>query len=338
MPRDVVYTVLIQGYDPIRPQPIADVSDADFLCFTDNVDIEAHGWKLVKVEPMLEADPVRSQRMLKILGHEALEEYDRTLYIDNTVELRRDPSELLDTLLAESDFGLFEHSFRDRLIDEFDEVVRLNYDDAPRVHEQLWAYAQCAPDALEGKPLWTAILARRRSALVEEFEQVWSREVLRYSRRDQLSVGYAVERTRLPLTRLVADNFESEWHLWSTSPARRVAQGKSSAMPSGPLLAEARRSQSAATAALGEQIRLQDRISDLEGELRRCEDTLTQTQQHLSDCEERTQLIRSQVAEASSKRDVLQIALHDMVDSTSWKVTAPVRAFGSAVRRLRGRG
>ena len=337
MSSDVVYTVLIGGYDPIHPQPVAEGSGVDFICFTDNPSIEAQGWQLVEVEPMLDGDPVRSQRMLKILGHEQLAEYDRSLYIDNTIELRKHPSELLDHLLEGRELGLFVHSFRERLIHEFDEVVRLNYDDAPRVHEQLWTYSQFAAEVLEQQPLWTAILARKQGAAVDRFNETWAREVLRYSRRDQLSVLYALSRTGLEFSSPEADNFESEWHKWSTSPERRVAQGKSSAMPPGPLLTEALRSKGEAESAVARMSELEDERAALEARIGSLSAELADVRGQLDTCEGRTALIRKDMGSARVEREELRNVVRDMTDSTSWKVTKPLRAAGAIVKKISGR-
>lgn len=240
-----VYTYLIGSYDRLLAQPVAAASTADFLCFTDDPSLQSDDWEIVLVEPRFPTDTVRSARALKILGHERLREYDATLCIDASVRLRQPPEDIIaDWLGDDSLFALADHSYREQLLDEFDEVVRLNYDNGERVHDQLLAYSITDPDCLTAKPLWTGMMARRRDANVDRAMQLWYDHVLRFSRRDQLSILVALAQTALPYRRLAIDNFRSDYHEWPVIDARKVAQGKVSPHPSGPLLAELRRAKS----------------------------------------------------------------------------------------------
>ncbi|WP_396668664.1 glycosyltransferase domain-containing protein [Microbacterium sp. R86528] len=237
-----VYTYLIGNYDGLLAQPVAADSTADFLCFTDDPSLRSDDWEIVLVEPRFPTDTVRSARALKILGHERLRQYDATLCIDASVRLRQPPENIIAAWLDDDEvFALAEHSYREQLLDEFDEVVRLNYDNGERVHEQLLAYSNAHPDCLTAKPLWTGMMARRRDEKVDLAMQRWYEHVLRYSRRDQLSILVALDQIDLPYRKLDIDNFSSEYHEWPVIASRKVAQGKASPYSSGPLLAELRR-------------------------------------------------------------------------------------------------
>lgn len=193
-----VYTVLLGGYDALLEQPVARDSDADFICFTDAADLRSDTWDLQPVTPFLPQDIHRSSREFKILGHPRLDEYDVTVCVDASVLLRSRPETIVSELLRdEVDMALLTHSFRETVLDEFDEVVRLNYDDRARVYEQLTDYAVYHPDALSAKPLWGGMLVRRRNERVSTAMRVWFDQVLRYSRRDQLSLPYALQNSGL---------------------------------------------------------------------------------------------------------------------------------------------
>lgn len=237
-----VYTYLIGSYDGLLPQPVAADSTADFICFTDDPSLRSDDWEMVTVDPRFPSDTVRSARFLKIVGDARLNEYDTTLCIDASVRLRQRPEDILASWLGEDDvFALAHHSYRAQILDEFDEVVRLNYDDRERVHEQLIAYSLSHPESLEARPLWTGMLARRRTPELGSAMRLWYDHVLRYSRRDQLSLPAVLQQTGLPFRALDVDNFDSEYHQWPVIETRRIAQGKAKAYTSGPLLAELRR-------------------------------------------------------------------------------------------------
>ncbi|MBN9213842.1 MAG: hypothetical protein ABS62_03045 [Microbacterium sp. SCN 70-200] len=240
--RICVYTYLLGSYDQLLDQAVAADSDADFICFTDDPELASDTWRIEHVEPRYPTDIVRSARSLKILGHPALDEYDVTLCIDASVLLRAAPEQIVAAWLTDDvDLALPLHSFREQVLDEFDEVIRLNYDDRARVHEQLLSYSVSDPDALTQKPLWTAIMVRRRTPAVAETMRLWFDHVLRFSRRDQLSVNVAIARTRLATRRVPLDNFASDLHQWPAIEGRKVSLGKASPYGSGPLLAELRR-------------------------------------------------------------------------------------------------
>lgn len=240
--RICVYTYLLGAYDQLLDQPVASDSDADFICFTDDPGLRSDTWRIELVDPRYPTDVVRSARALKILGHPVLDAYEVTVCIDASVLLRAAPEQIVAAWLTDDvDLALPQHSYREQVLDEFDEVIRLNYDDRARVHEQLLSYSVSDPDALTQKPLWTAIMVRRRTPAVAETMRLWFDHVLRYSRRDQLSVNVAIARTRLAARRVPLDNFSSELHLWPAIEGRKVSLGKASPYSSGPLVAELRR-------------------------------------------------------------------------------------------------
>jgi hypothetical protein len=240
--RTCVYTAIFGGYDGLLDQEVAATSTSNFICFTDDPGLKSTTWQIELVEPAFREDAVRSARLHKIVGNPTVHDYDATLYIDASVVLRRPPEEILSEWLIEGvDMAAPLHSYREQLVDEFDEVIRLNYDDRARVYEQLTDYAVAHPDVLSRKPVWTGMLARRWSPPVDAAMRTWADHVLRYSRRDQLSVLVALETLNTLYRPLELDNFESESHRWPVIHERRIASGKAAAVPAGPLVAELRR-------------------------------------------------------------------------------------------------
>lgn len=237
-----VYTVLLGGYDALLAQPVAVDSEADFRCFTDDPDLRSDTWQTHLVEPYLPQDLHRSSRLYKVLGHDVLRQYDVTICIDASVLLRRPPEEIVaDWLLPEVDMAFARHSFREQVLDEFDEVVRLNYDDRSRVYEQLTDYALAYPDVLEATPHWGGLIVRRNTESVARAMRLWYDHVLRYSRRDQLSLMVALLHGGASWRSMELDNFGSEFHEWPVVANRKIGLGKASALPSGPMVAEVRR-------------------------------------------------------------------------------------------------
>ena len=211
-------------YEGLNEQPVARSADLDFICFTDNHSIESQTWKIIHVEAAWPTDAVRSARALKVLGHPALDEYSRTIWMDNSIVLLSDPSFLLSHL-EKAPLVLLDHPFRETVADEFAEVIAVGYDDQARVIEQRNAYALVNPRVLEEDVLATGIMVRRRSSEVTTTMRVWMDHILRYSRRDQLSINYVLATTGTPFLRIFEDLRAVTWASWPHTPERDRSRG-----------------------------------------------------------------------------------------------------------------
>jgi hypothetical protein len=216
--RLVVYTV-IMGDNFSLPKVEVIPKNVDFVCFS-NRDLDEVGvWDVRLIEPLLPADLPRSSREYKIRPHVWLSEYHQSLYIDSKVQLIGDSRELYKHLMSEDSnrvLGVFEHSFRDTLRDEFTEVLKLSLDSDYIIEKQLHDYNIFFGEYLDKKPFWGGMIARRHnnSDCIKSMND-WYANVLNYSRRDQLSLPIALR--YLPEDRrsiLKSSIFESPFHLW----------------------------------------------------------------------------------------------------------------------------
>ncbi|TQL48657.1 uncharacterized protein DUF616 [Homoserinimonas aerilata] len=220
-PRRVVYSALMGQYEKLNEQPVARETDIDFICFTDDPELTSETWQIRLVEPRLPMDSIRSARYFKTRGFMLLGDYDESLWIDNSVRLRSTPDAILDAWLADADIAIPQHSFRKTVIGEFDTVATDGYDDPARVYEQLIHYSSLRPESLQELPYWTALLARRHTPEVDAAMSLWSDHIMRYSRRDQLSINFVLGSAGLPVTAIGIDNLSSEWHEWPVRADRK---------------------------------------------------------------------------------------------------------------------
>jgi hypothetical protein len=220
MTRRALFTAITGEYETLNELQGPARGSLDALCFTDNPNLSSDTWKIVYIKPAFPLDPIRSQRSVKILRHAELLNYDQTLYIDNTVRLKVDPSTILDAWLANAELAMPEHSFRESVDAEFDAVIEHRVDSRDRVIEQHHHYADAYPQCLAEKPLWGALIARKNTESVALFERIWLDHVLRYSRRDQLSSVVAAEISGVSLNRVQLDNYDSTVHSWPIASDR----------------------------------------------------------------------------------------------------------------------
>ncbi|HEY7178206.1 MAG TPA: glycosyltransferase domain-containing protein [Gaiella sp.] len=220
--RACVFTALLGGYERLTEQAVARESSLDFLCITDDPTLESETWTVRLVEPLFPLDPVRSQRALKIRAHATVPDYDLSLYVDNSVLLKVPPEVLLAELLPpDRGFAALAHDFRDTVADEFGAVVDAGLDTLARCDEQLAHYLELDPGCLELRPLWSGLLLRRHhEPRVVAAMELWLAHVLRYSRRDQLSVRYALRAAGVEPFEAELDNHDSPYHHWPASAGR----------------------------------------------------------------------------------------------------------------------
>lgn len=325
-PSRAVYTALFGGYERLNEQPLGAASDLDFICFTDDDTLASETWEIRVITPAFPLDLVRSQRDIKIRGHSSLSGFDETLYIDNSVTLKVLPENLLDEWLTIADLAICQHSYRDRVVDEFDEVIALNYDEPSRVNEQLLHYAELYPDVLQQRPFWNALIARRHGLEVQGAMETWYQHVLRFSRRDQLSANVAISISGISVRAIRADNWDSEFHSWPAEVGRKTHLGLRTQRRTGPLLAEVARLERAlaTNVTYGEnehEARL--RTESQEAELRL---SLALSEQSHG------QVLETQIA-LLSQIESLMSQIKEIHSSVFWRITRFARSLGSILRR-----
>lgn len=366
-PRRAVYTALLGGYEARLSEPPE--SDIDFVCLTDDPQLTSDRWRIEVVEPVFTADPVRSARHLKILGHPVLSGYDETLWIDNRVDLLVDPHEMLDRWLESTDLSMPWHSYRESVLDEFVAVLDGGFDDPYRIQEQLLHYLVHEPETLQQKPYWTAIIARRVTPEVMAAMHLWHDQVLRYSRRDQLSVNSALNRSGISVTAQPVDNTGSSQHAWRTfedAGRRSYAEMRRADLaaflpPVATLRAAEQQAEEAAEQAQTYReatVGLAHELDRTESERQELERLLAQSEGARGELEREVarlqsaidELHASQTAEATEAtarqeevQHLSQIAADlvaqrtEMLSSTSWVVTRPLRALSAKLSARRGR-
>ena len=239
-PSSAVYTALLGGYERLNDDQELGDGSVPFICFTDDHALTSTVWDVRVIAPLFARDLQRSQRDIKIRGHRDLESFERTLYIDNSVSLLAPPTQILDDWLADADFAVPAHSFRENVFDEFLAVLDFALDDPVRVNEQLHDYSDIAPEVLAERPSWNAMIARRRSPEVSAMASRWFDEVSRYSRRDQLSSNFVFALHPVAVKRVEIDNHLSTIHRWPVAAGRVSRPVRGGARPTLPDLARER--------------------------------------------------------------------------------------------------
>lgn len=342
-PRRAVYRAVVGGYEQLREEEVAHDSDLPFICFTDDPDLTSTTWQVEVVPPRLPRDATRSARALKILGHPLLDDYDETLWVDNTVALRRPPDALFDAWLADADVAAPLHSFRASVLAEAEAVLDAGLDDFSRVYEQLTHYLAAGSGAvLEENPHWTGMLARRRTDPTAAAMTAWWEDVLRYSRRDQLSFLPAMRRHGVRLASLPVDSHTSVWHEWPRAEGRdrsRTGSGLREALrPPAARIGILEQALDEATRTLAVTVDHRDET------IARHDETITALHAALADAEQRAHDARVELDTVRHQRNVAAGELNDarriielLEQQAEERPSEPAEGLQGVARRLLGR-
>ena len=187
--RRVVYTCMFGYSEALNDFPIDADPGTDLLCFTDDPQLKSSVWRIVYAPyPML--DPVRAAKRIKILPHRFLSEYESSLYIDNTVRLKRPVADIFEEYLdrSASPFVCFNHPWRNCIFDEADELIKIGFDDPHRIRAQMEFYRLLGIPKQIGLFKGAFLLRRHNDAELSSVMECWFEQLLKYSFRDQLSL------------------------------------------------------------------------------------------------------------------------------------------------------
>jgi len=196
----IVYSAIFGDFDSLR-SPLGDFQGVRYVCFTDDPDLRCQPWEIrVQAKPR---DSRRQARKIKLLFSESLPEAEVSLWHGGWLRLKSDPAELVERVLAEGDFGVFEHPYRSNVYREAEECLRLKKAPREDIERQMRKYRQ---ERFPGTELSACyVLIRRHTEDVEKFCKRWWRELCEGSLRDQLSFDYVRWKLKFPVVRLPAD-------------------------------------------------------------------------------------------------------------------------------------
>ncbi len=217
----VVYTSLIGEHEGLNSQKYIKDSNLRHICFTDDKNLSSKEWEMIYVEKIFPNDLYRSQRNLKVRPHLILPKYKYSLYIDNTVLLKRRSEEFIKMIIhnqnikEDEPFFCLPYHSQFNLINEFNACLNNNLDDRARIYEQLNSYMRTYVLGLKKKAYWGAILFRSHNHKdIKKLSEIWFAHICRYSRRDQLSIIHSSLQANIELKGFILNNGNSEYHKW----------------------------------------------------------------------------------------------------------------------------
>lgn len=195
-----VYSCFTGDYDvPVKLKCLN--PDFDYIMFVDNPELynpADYPWEFRRNE-FQELDVVRNARHNKILAHKVLPEYEETVWIDSNIDILSPLlyQDIQKTRDAGIKFAISAHPHRDCSYAEAQMCLEMHRDNPELIN------AECDYLKSKGFPehyglFETNVMYRRRDALVEKVCEDWMEMLVRFSRRDQLALMFAVWKNEAP--------------------------------------------------------------------------------------------------------------------------------------------
>ena len=189
-----VYTALYGGFDELPPI-LTHCDNIDFICFSDR-EYSNPDWKIVVIPSEFEDNNLNAKRF-KILPHKYLSDYDASIFVDANTYLYGNLTELIDVYLSSTDFAMFEHPQRDDIYREVAGIIGHKRHRPNELIVQLENYYISGfphhTGMVEGSFIWR----KHNNKVINSFMQEWWEHILKFSKRDQLSLGYLMWKNNL---------------------------------------------------------------------------------------------------------------------------------------------
>lgn len=191
MTKTVCYTCITGNYDNLK-HPYIISQNIDYICFTDNMQIQGGIWKLIPIPNELKyLNNVKKQRIIKICPHRYLKDYNISIWVDGNIQIKND----LNKFVAQYDLNenfLYTriHPFRNCIYDEAEACVKMNKDTNFNIQQQIQKYKDDGYPAHIGMVETGILLRKHNNIKCQLLCNNWATELLKYSHRDQLSFNY----------------------------------------------------------------------------------------------------------------------------------------------------
>lgn len=192
----VVYTALFGSYDTLGA--VDPGWNCDFVCFTDNPDSIPEGWQIEFV-PCNNESFATLNRRYKMLPHEYLGKYKRSLYIDANIKLIKDPTPLFNKYLNNGTIAIPMHPDRHCLYDEGLACIEHGKADEETVLQLLCRYKELGFPENFGLTENNVILRRHLDETVVSLMNEWWTEYCGGAKRDQLILPYLIWKNSIRL-------------------------------------------------------------------------------------------------------------------------------------------
>lgn len=193
--KNVVYTCITDGYDCLD-DPTVVSSDFDYVCFTDSITkYNGNVWSLRPIPDELKSlTAVKQQRIIKICPHKYLPDYDLSVWVDANIDILIDMDKFLMSNCSDESKSVFMpyHPTRDCIYKEGPACVKYKKETKDVVDSLMTRYKKEGFPDNYGLVQSGIIIRRHNDPYCVSLMDLWAKEVVTNSHRDQLSFNYCL--------------------------------------------------------------------------------------------------------------------------------------------------
>lgn len=199
-PKIAIYTAITGKYDSLKLPEVLD-ERFDYFVYSDGP-VPDSGIYQVRPTSYFNEDPTRSARFIKTHPHWLFRDYDIAIWIDANVMITGDIYPIVETFIdSGKPLAAMPHPHRTTVYQELEACLAFKKDNAEEMIEQVERYRAAGFNG-EGLIESSLLLFDLHQPTVATFLDFWWKEIDSYSRRDQLSAGYALNQTNIDWLRL----------------------------------------------------------------------------------------------------------------------------------------
>lgn len=194
-PRIAVYTAIAGGYDSVKAPEVL-LPGIDYFLFTDMPAADM-GFLKIRPLPYYHIDTPRMARYVKTHPHQLLTGYDIAIWVDANILITGDITPMIEGFVkSKKAVGAVPHPLRKSLGEEAEACIFYNKDDERQIKEQMAHYKSLnyeTNELIESN----IMLFDLRGLKLSSFFATWWTEIDKYTRRDQLSLNYSLDKNKI---------------------------------------------------------------------------------------------------------------------------------------------
>ena len=221
--RVAVYTAIFDNYDELKEPEVID-SGVDYFCFTNNKTLKSGNWNFIILQHLYR-DSRMSSRVLKILSHKIMMNYDFSVWVDGSCTVVSSIVDFVFNFCEGENICAFKHRARDCIYQEARACQLLGKDKSSIISKQMDWYKSLGYPNNNGLIETTILVRRNNEKDVKTLNEEWWNIVDNFSNRDQLSFNfilwkYGIENKVLGPDPLITSFFYIKPHLRMTFYSR----------------------------------------------------------------------------------------------------------------------
>ena len=187
--RIAIYTAFTGDYDTLKHPEVID-DNCDYICFTDNPNLESDLWKIIPMEDSI-LDNNRKAKQYKLLPHKYLKDYKYSFWLDGTFKIKGSIREYIyKNITANSPMLVVVHTERDCVYEEYKASKIIPRYPRAVMEEQVEFYRKEGFPKHYGLGVMGALFRQHSHPDVIKVMEDWWDENIKYTNQDQLSFAY----------------------------------------------------------------------------------------------------------------------------------------------------